>query len=397
MQSHMRGMRHVAAIHHESHPQHAVFRGYHRTDRHERIFDKVEAKEMLTPAESAYVLLDDNKRHATRLAAFRGELPEKISTLVLICADARMGGMFEFDDFAKRGIAVVYVAGNVADLLDTAGIKEVLKRMDQDSSIIIMGHAKCGAVHCAADKSHYALHRNIAKLLRSVDPASELDNLKVQAAALSANKNFKALAAKQNIHIVTAFVDIAAESPHIELVSSEKAVAKDRELIRTLDARFRTSNKKQDLSAHQFAHAIIISGPSLPFDAREIVSAETANKVFCVSAGDFGGNKHKGHLSEAEIATVEMASLGLLDDVSVASVEYSVENTGTRHIVLLHTDLKVIDAWEKELLQKSDIVTQAVLEGRLEITAAIYDSSTGLITMVRHLVNEDASGMAAKA
>jgi len=392
------GMRHVAALHHEEHVRrHAIFKSYHAGDQHTRIHEKIRERKMLDPIESAYALQEGNKGHAARVSGFQGEMPEKIKTLMLVCADARMGGMFDFDDFARRGIAAVYVAGNVSDFLNTSGVKEVFRRMDKDSSIVITGHAKCGAVHCASEKERYSHLKNIAILLHLVSPTGELDNLRAQAGTLAANEAFQKLTARKNVRIVSAFVDIAHHEPQIRLVDGDKAQEQDRELIDGLDRAFRRSNGGMDLSSHQFAHAVVISGPALPFDAREIFSAGS-NEIFCVTGGDYGGKKHKGHLSETEIASVEMASLGMLDEQSVASIEYSVEKNKSQHILLLHTDLAVIDAWEAQLIRKSDIVSNALIEGRLEITTAVYDSSTGRVTMVRHLVNEDAAAaISAKA
>ncbi len=388
------GMRHVAPLHHdEPLHRHHVFRKYHEPDEHDRILGKVHRGDLLNPIESAYLLQYQNKTHAARLAEFQGPLPKKIQTLMIICADARMGGMFDFDDFARRGIAAIYVAGNVSDILSTPGIKEVFKRMDKDSSVVIMGHAKCGAVHCAQQHSETGLYadlRNIAVLLRLVKPTGEMDNLRAQRESLSDNPAFKKLAAKKNIRVIKAFVDIAHEKPHIHLVHSNQVLPQDTYLMASLNRRFQEPNAGQDLSTHQFAPAGVISGPSLPFDAREIFDAK-ANEIFCVSGGDFGGQKHKGRLSQRELASVEMAALGLLDEQSVGSIEYSVTKNKSQHILLLHTDLAVVDAWEADLLKKSEIVTDALLAGKLEITTAVYDQSTGLITMVRHLVNENAA------
>ncbi len=385
------GMRHVAALHLEDHrPRHDLFQSYHAPDQSKRIVQKIRNRDMLDPIESAYILQEGNRKHVVRLSEFQGEHPEKIKTLMLVCADARMGGMFEFDDFARKGVEVVYVAGNISDILDKPGVKEVFKRMEKHSSVVIMGHAKCGAVHCAQHMDLYSHLKNIAILLGFVKPTGELDNARAQQEALLANEGFKKLAARKNIHVVTAFADIAHETPEIHLADPKEALKHEEELIQRLNKRFKASNAGQDLSKHQFAHAIVISGPALPFDAREIFSAG-ANEIFCVSAGDFGGKKHKGSMTQDEVASVEMATLGLLDEHSVASVEYSVEKNKSSHILLLHTDLAVIDAWEADLLKKSEIITDAVIKGNLEITTAVYDSSTGRITMVRHLVNEDAA------
>jgi hypothetical protein len=84
-----------------------------------------------------------------------------------------------------------------------------------------------------------------------------------------------------------------------------------------------------------------------------------------------------------------MAALNLLDIESLASIEYSVTANSSAHIVLLHSDIATINAWETELMKKSDIICNAVVEGRLEITATVYDSQTGMATPVRHLVNEE--------
>ena len=134
------GMRHVAALHLEDHrPRHDLFQSYHAPDQSKRIVQKIRNRDMLDPIESAYILQEGNRKHVVRLSEFQGEHPEKIKTLMLVCADARMGGMFEFDDFARKGVEVVYVAGNISDILDKPGVKEVFKRMEKHSSVVIMG------------------------------------------------------------------------------------------------------------------------------------------------------------------------------------------------------------------------------------------------------------------
>jgi len=391
MSARPKGMMHVAALHHEDHkPRHDLFQSYHRPDQEKRIQAKIEDKEMLAPIESAYALQEGNKGHVSRVFRSGSPVAERIRTLLLVCADARMGGMFDFDDFATRGIAVVYVAGNVSGILASPGVKDVFRRMDADSSVVIVGHAKCGAVHCAAERHNYRQHRNISSLLRLVRPEGELENLQAQAQALRDSAIFRSVAGKARIRVLTAFVDISKKEPSICVIGGDAPADADRELIERMEKRFMDRNRKQDLSQQQFAHAVVISGPSLPYDPREIFSAD-ANEIFCVSAGDFGGHAHKGALTGPEIGSLEMAAIGLLDQSAVASAEYSVAKNDTRHILLLHSDLAVIDAWEEELLKKSRMISGALIAGDLEITSAIYDSQTGRVTMVRHLVNEDAA------
>ena len=382
------GIMRVGPLHEEEHKErHAAFRLYHEKEQHSRIFDRIRGRVMLNPIESAYALHVKNKKHASRLSNFEGELPEKISTLMLICADARMGGMLDFDDFARRGILPVYVAGNVSEIFNTPGMKEIFSRMGRDSSIVIVGHAKCGAVHCAGERHKFEKFRNISKLLNFVKHTSELDNLAAQARELGANENFRKAAAKKGVRITTAFVDIAHERPSIRIADESTATAKDGELISHLNAQFIASNEGQDLSERQYAHAIVISGHSLPFDPREIFDCK-ANEIFCVTAGDFGKKKPKGRLSGDALASVEAAALGLLDEKSIASVEYSITANSSRHILLLHTNTEVLKAWEEELLKKSEIVTRAVIDGTVEITTAVYVPTSGMVVPTGHLINE---------
>ena len=385
------GIIRVGPLHEEEHKQrHAAFRHYHEKGQHSRIFDKIKNHSMLNPIESAYALHEMNKEHVKRLAEHKGDLPEKISTLLLICADARMGGMFEFDDFAKRGILPVFVAGNISEIFNTPGMKEIFRRMGKGSSVMIVGHAKCGAVHCAGERHLFEKFRNIFKLLGFVKHTSERDNLAEQAKALEANPDFQKAAAQKGVHVTTAFADIAhAKKPSITIADESTATAKDAELISHLNAHFIESNSGQDLSAHQYAHAIVVSGHSLTFDPREVFNCG-ANEIFCVTAGDFGKKKPKGHLSDDAVASTEAAALGLLDEKSIGSMEYSVTENSSRHILLLHTDTKVVNAWESELLEKSDIIREAVIKGTVEITTAVYDPLSGRVTPIGHLVNENA-------
>ena len=378
---------HTLPLHDEAHPKNKIFHELHSPDQMGRIFKKIEDKQMLTPIEAAAILLNNNKEHVKRVSGFKDKFPKKIKSVMIICADSRMGGMFQFDDFAKEGILPLYVAGNASSILSTPGIKEVFSRMEKGASVIIVGHSQCGAVCCAQHKEIYSNENNIRKLLKKIAP-EEKENLSMQADELRNNAYFRKFAAAKGLHVTTAFVNINTPVPSIQIVDAKSATQKDADLVSRIDAHFKESNKGQSLSGHQYAHTIVISGNSMRFDARETFDCG-ANEIFSVSAGDFGGNKNKGKLDDA-LGSTEMAMLGLLDKKAIASIEYSIQKNSTHHILLLHTDSRVASLWEAELLQKSSTIANAVVAGNVEITTATYDPFTGRVVLVHHLVNEDA-------
>ncbi len=343
-------------------------------------------KEMLTPIESAILLKHGNRSHAERMSQFGGKPPAEIKSLLLVCSDARLGGMLEFDDFARHGVFTVYIAGNGAAILESPAMQHMLSRMGNDSSIIVMGHAKCGAVKCAGSDETTGSD-NISNLISSIHPSGGRINAAEQAYELSTSRLFKSLSSEKKVRVLSAFVDIEHPSHTISIAGD--ATDGDKQLIARLNKHFSRNNSQQDLSKKQYAHAVAITDPMLGFDAREIFGCK-ANEIFTVSAGKASKAGSNG-AGELTTGSAEMAILGLLEESAVGSVEYSVTHNSSQHIMLLHTDLATVEGWEAELLAKSKIIRDALLRGDIEITSAVYDPATGHVDFKRHLVNENAA------
>ena len=76
----------------------------------------------------------------------------------------------------------------------------------------------------------------------------------------------------------------------------------------------------------------------------------------------------------------------------IASAEYSITHNSTRHIVVVHEEFEKIEA---QIIRDSELIRDAVISGTVEITAMGYNTKTGLLSPLRHLVNQDAAGIAA--
>lgn len=349
-----------------------------------------------------------NREHRKQLAAFgHTHLPKKISTLVLACSDARLGGMLDFDDFAKEGVAVVYVAGNVADVLKAKGMKEMLSHLDKDARVLVLGHSKCGAVKCAHEASSASamkkifkkanivgrrVTRNLDALVGSVHPEGENANLARQVEVLRTDPAFTSIFSKKNIRVISAIADFTRTEPKVEIIDGSSANEKDAAFVFRLQEKYRRTNSEVDFSGGQYAHAIVISGPSI-FDPRAIFGVKKANEVFCVSSGDFGRGKGRhGEITEDSIASAEMAELGLLDvhATMIGSIEYSVQHLQARNIVLMDTSSRAVEELEAQLLANSPILTSALSKNQIELTLMVYNPQTGAAEPYRHLVNQDA-------
>jgi hypothetical protein len=284
-----------------------------------------------------------------------------------------MGGMFDFDSFDSYAIKPIYVAGNISAILSRKEMKNIFSQMDENSAVVIVGHAHCGAVHCAKESAKYAKLKNISDLLKHVDAGGEFQNLQKQIISLSNNPDFLKASKKKSIRILGAFANLDSDSVGFRFLDSNSLYRSDKSLERRLDSNFKQSNSEQNLSNKQYAHAIVISSPSLLFDSREIFDCG-ANEIFCVSASD---NSDSKKLAQKSIASTEIALQNLLDEPAIASTEYSVKNNSTKHIVLLHTDMAVINTWKRELLQKSSIIYDAIKNDGVRISSFIYDDMTG--------------------
>lgn len=379
------GMRHLQQIHHPQHPLHRqrAFEKLYGHGEREGVASKIARREMLSPLESLHRILEGNREHQRRAERFSlvGSMPSRIRCLLLVCADARLGGMFRFEDFSRDGIVPVYVAGNVADVFKSSEMAKLLGRMEEGASVIIVGHSKCGAVQCAREIEQFSSHRhrNIRELLACVRREDEKENLAEQAKKLAASAEFCA-AKGRGVHISCAFARIEGETPSVETVG--RASAKDIVLIMRLSKQFEEANRGQDLSAKQYAHAIVVSDPNYCFDAREIAGC-AANEIFCISAAS--------REDAGAIGSAEMALSGLLDEHAIASAEYSITHNKTRHIVIVHPQHEQIEA---QMIAQSEIIRDAVLCGEVEITTMEYSPKTGRLTPIRHLVNQDAQSVA---
>lgn len=380
------GMRHLVPVHHERHPQdrQRAFERLYEHDAKYALAAKVAEKRMLAPIESLHRILEGNREHQRRVERFHAtgnKMPQRINCLLLICADARLGGMFRFEDFAKEGIVPVYVAGNVSDVFKNREMAKLLGRLADNASVVIMGHSKCGAVHCAQEIGKFGAekHRNIKQLLACVHHSDEGSNLGEQAKQFIASLEFRSVK-KKGIGIACAFAHMDCEKPSVAAVS--RVSREERAFISKISTQFEEANRKQNLSEKQYAHAIVISDPNYGFDAREIASC-AANEIFCISAASLEG-KHA-------TASAEMALVGLLDEHAIASAEYSVTHNQTRHIVIVHPQHAQIEA---QMIRESDIIRDAVLSGEVEITTMTYNPKTGSLAPVRHLVNQDATSIA---
>jgi len=335
-------------------------------------------KRMLSWEESLDTLRKQNGLHVQRMKENPLSKSDKIKYLMIICSDARMGGLFDYNDFRARGIHPVYVAGNISEVLASKKMWDVFSKLAPESAVVIVGHSHCGAVHCAKQSQAYSGHKNISKLIEHVNPESETENVKQQMEVISKNPGFISESKKKSIRILGAFANFDSHPPSFSLMSNQNIMRLDKALEKKLDFNFRQSNQGQDLSQKQYAHAVVINGSSVPSDSREIFSC-CANEIFCVSASDFSNSKKLGAKS---IASAEMALLDLLDEHAIASAEYSVNNNSTRHIALLHTDLSVINKWKSELMEKSEIIFQAVERGGLHISSMIYNDLTGEVFII---------------
>ena len=88
---------------------------------------------------------------------------------VLACADSRVPPELIFD--AGIGdLFVVRVAGNVADVDETGTIEYGVEHLGINA-IVVMGHAKCGAVTAVVEGAHVT--KNIELLVDNIAPAAE--------------------------------------------------------------------------------------------------------------------------------------------------------------------------------------------------------------------------------
>ena len=127
------------------------------------------ALKLLTEGNGRYV--DDKPTHPRLNAARRHDTSggQNPFAAVLSCADSRVPVEAVFD-VGIGDLFIVRVAGNVSDV-DEIGTLEYGVAHMPISTIVVMGHSKCGAVTAVVNKD--AVSRNIELLVDNIAPAVE--------------------------------------------------------------------------------------------------------------------------------------------------------------------------------------------------------------------------------
>jgi carbonic anhydrase len=131
-----------------------------------------------SPDESLTRLLEGNKRfvagtvtHPDQSIERRTQLAEgqKPFAIVLTCADSRVSPELYFD----QGLGDLFVLRNAGNVLDdhTIGSIEYAVEHLHSNLIIVVGHAKCGAVAATIAGGHAPGH--IHSIVESIEPAAE--------------------------------------------------------------------------------------------------------------------------------------------------------------------------------------------------------------------------------
>ncbi|VVB57591.1 Carbonic anhydrase [uncultured archaeon] len=339
-----------------------------------QIEEKVKNKIMPSPQESREDLQWRNGTHREQVAALGPVEGQEITELVITCADARLGGMVKYQDF-KDGTRILYVAGNVAEVLQRPEMKAMLEKLAAGARITVVGHTLCGAVTCACHAEKYAGMDQIPELISKVglDPR---DNVKMQMEKIMEMPGFRERVRDGSLRVVGLLMRL--EDQKMEIIHGRgRTSRKDLDWAGHLESNFRGKNAGKDLAEHQYAPVAIVRGSSLKVSGREIFDLCEANRAFCVTASSAHAKGKKAELDKNSLASVEMAMTDLLDDHALASVQYAITNNSTRHVVLIDTDAGVMDAWKKEMMERSPIIRRAVEEGLVVIDRFLYHESTG--------------------
>lgn len=132
----------------------------------------------ITPNEALTRLLEGNKRfvagtpsHPDQSVEHRATLVEgqKPFAIVLTCSDSRVSPEIYFD----QGLGDLFVLRNAGNVLDdhTVGSIEYAVEHLHSGLIIVVGHAKCGAVSAAVAGGHAPGH--IHSIVEAIEPAVE--------------------------------------------------------------------------------------------------------------------------------------------------------------------------------------------------------------------------------
>ncbi len=128
-----------------------------------KIEEKIERREMLDTGESRAWLEFHQKAHAQRVRENGPIENGPIRHLILTCSDARVAGAMQYQDYAD-GTRILYVAGNVADVLTRADVAKLMEELAPGALISVVGHTHCGAVACAGHAHDFQKTDNIPRL-----------------------------------------------------------------------------------------------------------------------------------------------------------------------------------------------------------------------------------------
>ncbi|MBS3067980.1 hypothetical protein J4450_04720 [Candidatus Micrarchaeota archaeon] len=300
------------------------------------------------------------------------EVVQQYDAIVLICSDARDDPTL-FRDFVDNNILFLQVAGNVYDPKNPvarAKVDAALRKLKDGAELLVIGHAKCGAVDANAHADHY-----VGKVSKHVDTLVELvDRRHITSHAhddYQANTINQAMqlaehpeVVKKRIHVTPCLFDFTngedkllvnlREGPESDLVASLRASGISR-------LKYAKDNG-YNLPA-QYAHAIVVSDPIDlgRFSNPRIVFNARLNELFAVSAVN-------GEISSDAIASVEYALL------KVNGVK------DAPHIVIVNTDLGAAEQIKQRMLKESAIIRDKTRNGGL-ITIARYTQQTGALTL----------------
>jgi carbonic anhydrase len=136
------------------------------------------AEDTASPDEALARLLEGNKRfvagatqHPNQSVERRAALAEgqKPIAIILTCADSRVAPELYFD----QGLGDLFVLRNAGNVLDDHMLGSIEYAVEhlKTGLIVVVGHAKCGAVSAAVAGGHAAGH--IRSIVESIEPAVE--------------------------------------------------------------------------------------------------------------------------------------------------------------------------------------------------------------------------------
>jgi carbonic anhydrase len=183
------------------------------------------AQSTMSPAEALKTLMDGNQRFISgQMTSFQDDLQmlkqhtaekQEPFAAVLSCADSRVPVELIFDQTIGH-VFVTRVAGNIATTEMIASLEYGVAVLGT-KTILVLGHANCGAVKAAMDNT--PAPGQITSLYRSLRPAVNQangnfqaaieDNAKIQAQLLRESSPLLAdFISKQTLSITPAFYDI---------------------------------------------------------------------------------------------------------------------------------------------------------------------------------------------